>query len=351
MTDHDQGIERLSTYERRAWEQSLRRLHEAPSSASMTKARQIVSRGTSSISQFTDGHVPVETIKAIASKTMNGAVDLTFKPALKSASLEGTLRGYQKKHGDAFSVEDLRKLDLEHLDRFRRRKGGYVATSAMQGAAASLSITGTEVASMVTLGTSAGAIVGAVAADAVASLALMGRTVGSVAVRYGYDVRLPEEELFAMSVMSLGMATTLEAKHTALAGLSRLTQEMARQATWRKLNKHVLVKVTNRFYQSLGLRLTKRKLAQIVPVLGVGISAALSANITRTAYDRAEDVYRLRFLSDKYGIDPAEWMADTSRVDEQSPEQLEIPDVIQLLKDERRSDEERSLDEDENSKD
>ena len=47
----------------------------------------------------------------------------------------------------------------------------------------------------------AGAVVAAVAADTVASLAMMGRSVGSVAVRYGYDVRLPDEELFAMGAL------------------------------------------------------------------------------------------------------------------------------------------------------
>ena len=45
---------------------------------------------------------------------------------------------------------------------------------------------------------------------------MMGRSIGSVAVRYGYDVRLPDSRSFAMGVLSLGMAGTLEAKHTAL---------------------------------------------------------------------------------------------------------------------------------------
>jgi hypothetical protein len=184
----------------------------------------------------------------------------------------------------------------------------------------------------------AGAVVAAVAADTVASLAMMGRSVGSVAVRYGYDVRLPDEELFAMGVLSLGMASTLEAKHTALAALSRLTQQMMRRATWKQLNEHVLVRVIGRVYQVLGVKLTQGKLAQTVPVVGVAINAALSANMTRHTYQRAEDVYRLRFLSEKYSLDPQAWLQGVTRVDDDPESRRELPDIAEMLDEERQSD-------------
>jgi hypothetical protein len=55
------------------------------------------------------------------------------------------------------------------------------------------------------------------------------------------------------------------------------------------------------------LILTKKKLAQAVPVAGALINAGVNAGLIRQAFRRAEAVYRLRFLSEKYGIDPAEW--------------------------------------------
>jgi hypothetical protein len=63
-------------------------------------------------------------------------------------------------------------------------------------------------------------------------MAAMGRSIGVVATAYGYDVRQPEEELFALGVMSLASAGTLSGRTAAMASLSRLTQQMMRQATW-----------------------------------------------------------------------------------------------------------------------
>jgi EcsC protein family len=337
--DDQRSIEAMSAYERRAWDQSLKRLHEPPYRAPVPrKVRELAKRTTDKAARFADAHLPAATVKAIVDKTLNGTLELTFKPALRSANAQSALRGYQTRHESVFGLEDLKKLDLQHLDRFRRRKGSYVTTSAAQGAATSLAVTGTVVSSTVSGGVTAGAVVAAVAADTVASLAMMGRSVGSVAVRYGYDVRLPDEEFFAMGVLSLGMASTLEAKHTALAALSRLTQQMMRSATWKQLNERVLVRVIGRVYQALGVKLTQRKLAQTVPVVGVGINAALSANMTTHVYQRAEDVYRLRFLSEKYGLDPQAWLQDVKRVDDDPDARRELPDIAEILDEERQSD-------------
>lgn len=329
----------MSAYERRAWDNSLSRLHEPPHKAVVPKkVREFASVATDKATDFADAHLPTATVKSIVEKTLNGTLELTFNPALRSASAQSALRGYQKKHENVLSLEDLKQLDVQDLDRFRRRKGLYVTTSAVQGTATALAVTGTVVSTTVSGGVTSGAVVAAVAADTVASLAMMGRSVGSVAVRYGYDVRLPDEELFAMGVLSLGMAGTLEAKHSALVALSRLTQQMMRRATWKQLNEQVLVRVIARMYQVLGLKLTQRKLAQTVPFFGVGINAALSANMTKHVYQRAEDVYRVRFLSEKYGLDPQGWLQDAAHVYEDPEPGTELPDVAEILDEERQAD-------------
>ena len=117
--------------------------------------------------------------------------------------------------------------------------------------------------------------------------------------------------------------------------LSRLTQQMMRRATWKQLHDHVLVRVIARVYQVLGVKLTQRKLAQTVPFVGIGINAALSANMTRHTYQRAEDVYRLRFLSEKYGLDPHEWLRDFEPADEDVETAMDLPDVAEMLDEER----------------
>jgi len=186
------------------------------------------------------------------------------------------------------------------------------------------------VSTTVSGGVTAGAAIAAMAADSAAALAMMGRSIGSVAARYGYDVRLPDEEAFAMGVMSYGMAGSIHAKAVALQSLSRLTQEMARQATWAQLNNHVLVRVIEKMYVSLGFKLTKKRLAQAVPAIGVAINATMSATTTKTTYERAEDAYRLRFLSDKYGIDPGDWVAELPPVEHDSDND-DVIDVVELI--------------------
>lgn len=334
----------MTAYERRAWNQSLKRLKESPHKRFLpTKVREITQAATDkgakyseNASTFLDAHLPMATVKEIVEKAMDGSLELTFNPALKSANAQSALSGYQKSHPEVRTLGDLVNLDLEELDGFRRRKGLYTSASAAQGSVTSLLVTGAVVSSTVSGGTTAVAVIGALAIDTTASLAMMGRSVGSIAVRYGYDVRLPDEELFAMGVLSLGMASTVGAKYQALASLSRLTQQMMRRATWKQLNEHVLVRAITRVYQLLGLRLTQKKLAQTVPLVGVGINAALSANSTKSVYQRAEDVYRLRFLSEKYGINPAEWLEGMFPTDQPpDPNQDDMPDVTVILEEER----------------
>lgn len=323
----------MSDYETRAWEQSLQRLHE-PSAKRLVpeQVREAAGSAVQRANAFADDHLSAQTVKNIVEKGMNGAFELTFVPALQSANIDGALKGYRKKHDAVETIEDIKNLDVKELDRFRRNKVWYVAGSAAQGSAVSLAITGTTVSTTVSGGATAGLVVGALAADAVATLALMGRTVGSVAVRYGYDVRLPEEELFAMGVISLGTTASAQARYAALASLSRLTQQMMRRATWEQLNNYVLVKVLQRVFNALSIKMTQAKLAQVVPFAGVAIASVLNANLTRTLYQRAEDIYRVRFLTDKYGLDPESWLqgfAEGTVPAESSEEVLDIMEVVE----------------------
>ncbi|WP_162252808.1 EcsC family protein [Knoellia sp. Soil729] len=285
------------------------------------------------------GDLPgVDSARETMEKVFEGTLALTFQPAMRSSRPDATAKRYAKKYPDVRTLADVRNLSLEQRDAMQPPKFGYAAFAAGQGGASALAVTGAVVSTTVTGGTTAGVAFGALAADAVASMALMGRTIGAVATRYGYDVRLPEEELFAMGVLSLGVASSVGAKTQALAALSRLTQEMMRQATWRQLNERILVKAIGRAYALLGFRLTHRKLAQAVPLVGVGLNAALSAQLTEQTFRRAQAVYRLRALSEIYGIDPTEWV--DSSVTAAAPEETEtsgeeIVDVLEVLEEVR----------------
>jgi hypothetical protein len=63
-----------------------------------------------------------------------------------------------------------------------------------------------EVSTAVSGGVTASVAIGAIAADVATTMAVMGRSIGVVASTYGYDVRQPEEEFFALGVLSLASA-------------------------------------------------------------------------------------------------------------------------------------------------
>ena len=57
----------------------------------------------------------------------------------------------------------------------------------------------------------------------------------------------------------------------------------------------------NSLFSVMGVRLASRKLAQIVPVAGVVVSAGLNAALMRTIGETADHLYRERFLTERYG--------------------------------------------------
>lgn len=297
--------QKMSPYEQEAWDATLRRLNQRRNS----KARKAVGVATTPVKKAAGAawhkllvHKDVE---QQVMKALGGMKAVTFDPALRSVDATKALQ----RHGVSTRAE-LMKLDLQQLDRslpgFRTF---YSALAMLEGGGSALVVTGAEVSSTVSGGVTLGAAVAAIGADAATSMALMGRAIGRVAAEYGYDVRLPEEEAFALGVMSLGTAATAAEKSAALVNLRRLTTLMMRQPTWAELNRHALIKLIDQVFTALGEKLVKRKLVQAVPVAGILINAGLSAQMADSAYRSARDAYRLRFLSEKYGVDPIRWVA------------------------------------------
>lgn len=146
-----------------------------------------------------------------------------------------------------------------------------------------------------------GVIATAFAADVASVLGLAARTVASTAQYYGYDPRQPEEQVFMMSVLGLGMAAGTPAKTAAYAELSQLTQLLFRNAAWEKLNEKVLTKIAQQFATKFGVDLTKKKLGQVVPVAGMAVGAVLNFALIDRIAAAVNDAYRERFLIERSG--------------------------------------------------
>lgn len=332
----------MSDYERKAWQaltnqplddEGGERRYQTVVNRGRGRVRQATRQVTTAVRTIPRADKAFDVVDAVIRKALEGLHTVFVERGLHSVT---PVTIYQTFAAEGFSVasyDDIRNLDLKVCDRtVPRRKERYVILAAAQGAATSLAVTGATVSSTVSGGTTVGVAVGAVAVDVTAILSGMGRIVALVAAHYGYDVRDPEEQVFASGVLAYSTASNAAEKATALSALSRLTQDMMRRATWKQLQRHQIVTVIQKVVSSLGFKLTHRKLAQAVPIAGTVVNSGLNARIAYNTFGRSQRAYRLRFLTEKYGLDPKAWtseivdadVVDFPRVDELFEEQVRL---------------------------
>ena len=141
---------------------------------------------------------------------------------------------------------------------------------------------------------------GAFVGDAATVLALGSRAVGRTALLYGYDPESPAEKVFIMSVVNAGSAVSAGAKTAAMADISKLTQALVRDKSWKVLNESVVSKVAQEFAKRFSFRLTKQGLGKVVPAAGILVGGALTWATLEGIVDAADIAYRRRFLLKKY---------------------------------------------------
>ena len=88
-----------------------------------------------------------------------------------------------------------------------------------------------------------------------------------------------------------------------MAQLVKLSRDVAKKATWKQLEQSVFVKIIQEIAKSLGINLTKAKLAQTIPAAGAVVGGGFNAYFTSKVCDAAYFLYRERFLALKYGIE------------------------------------------------
>jgi hypothetical protein len=247
-------------------------------------------------------------------KSAEGLGRLVGTSAHATLSDTRVLSAYAKRGHDLGTLRDIRSLDLREVEEevMPRFFGHLYATgAAVEGAAAGAVISGGEL--LAAFGSVAGAgaaaapgtltVAATMSADAAVLLGICSRVVGHTAMYYGYDPLNPGEALFAMSVMNLGSAVSQSGKYAAFMELSAVTQGLARNATWSTLNSRVLPRVAQRFASAFGLRMTKSKLGQMVPLAGIVVGAGANYWIVSNVASAAQWSYRERFINEKRQAD------------------------------------------------
>lgn len=316
----------MSEYEEQAWkrlladEDSRRKSLRTRVTESVAGAvSNVVTGAGEAVRKVPGGAKVADGTDAAIRTALNGAAKAIFMPSIASVSIERRSRKLRKRFPDLENGSPFRQLDLKALDKGRPRQVLPLAGAAT-AAGASLAITGAQVSTTVSGGATAAVVAGAIAGDVAASLALLGRATAEVAVHYGFDPSAPEEEIFLMGVLSYSTAGSLQGKVSALSALSRLSQQMMRHATWKELEKDVLVKVIQTVFTKMGVKLTHKRLAQVVPILGGLVSAGLSYDMLNRALGDATRIYRVRYLAEKHGLSFEDWIERATQSDQANPD-------------------------------
>lgn len=272
--------ERVSPYENRA----LREIHawKHPELGWFGQAMQIINWPLSKAGDFIfDTPGLGDVIRAAVQGIVSVSNDLAqWSVSPKSIYNEFRTRGCSKIKGP----RDIFGLDLEDVDKtVGWLDAKYKGIALVEGA-------GTGIVGLP-----------GIPPDIVALVALNLRAIGEYATYCGFDVSLQQERLFALNVLGLASSPTDAAKGVAMAQLVKIANDVAKKRAWTELEKHAFVKVIQQIAKALGIRLTKAKLAQTVPIAGAVVGGGFNAYYTSKVCDAAYYLYRERFLAEKYG--------------------------------------------------
>lgn len=303
-----------SKYERDAWDDiQLRKKHwyeKAQKDSWTTRAGERISQAAGgagkAVKRVPGAEKAMGAFATVLAKGQKALTDI----AARTMTEQEVLRAYRKRGTTVNQIGELRGLDLEELDRVvhkQRLDQFYGGIAAAEGFVAGAVISASDIAALI--GGVAGEGVGAapgfgmiaagMTVDVATVLALSARAVAETAMCYGFDPNDPREQVFALGILNVGSAVTQGAKYTALSDLSKLTQGLARGATWAQLDKHAATQIAKAFAGAFEVRLTKQKLGQIVPVAGIVVASTLNYATVSEVQRSAYWAYRERLLVEK----------------------------------------------------
>ncbi|XRQ12160.1 EcsC family protein [Actinomadura welshii] len=330
-------LDEMTPYDRKAWDQieawREKRLTERTRRALPEGARERLRNAGQKVRTRADAVPGLPDFEAIFLKSLESLVGFGGRTAVATVPKKTVVKSYRKRDADVEELGDIQKLDLALIDKVKPRLDlRYTAFAGAEGAGAGFAASGGGL--LATGGTvaSAGAgaapgaalVIGTLVADSAAVLLAGQRAIAHIGAYYGYDLEAPDEQLFMLGVLNLGTASEA-GKVIAYAEINKLVQALARNATWEQLNRNVVTKVVEQVFTRLGFRLTKAKLGQAVPVVGIAIGAGMNTRFLRRITDDAEHLYRERFLRDRYGI---EVEADPVAPDADAQEEVDIVDIV-----------------------
>ena len=269
----------LSEYERNAIEEI--RSWKNPTESWFSSAKDQASKAWNNV---TDMVHKIPGVDWTIENVVTGLLELTNEITQDSVWTEAVMKDFHARGHDVASPAHLRRLDLEEIDgALVGLDKKYVGLATIEGAATGV----------------AGAA--GIVPDLVALVSINLRAAGEYATYCGMDIATPEERLFALQLLDRVAQPSNNSKNVTIAPAVRTVSRVARQTGTQVIEQVGIGNAVEAVARRLGIALTEKKLAQMVPVTGAFIGGGLNYLYTSNVCKTAHFIYRERFLEAKYG--------------------------------------------------
>ncbi|MEQ9105053.1 MAG: EcsC family protein [Rhodothermales bacterium] len=215
---------------------------------------------------------------------VSGLLELVNEITQDSVWTDAVLKDFRSRGTHVETLDDIRSLDLEQVDAaLRGLDTKYVSLATAEGAATGL----------------AGAA--GIVPDIVALVSINLRAAGEIATYCGFDMLDAEERVKALRVLDEVAKPGNNRKNVTLSPAIRTASRVARQQGTQILEQIGAGNAVESLLRRLGVNLTEKKLAQMVPVTGAFLGGGLNYLYTTSVCQTATNLYRERFLFEKYG--------------------------------------------------
>lgn len=241
-------------------------------------------KASESWSTVTDLVQKIPGVEWAMENVITGVLELTNEITQDSVWTEAVLKDFQKAGHPVEELAHIQQLDLENVDAVM---GGldkkYIGLASAEGVA-----------------TGAAGAAGIVP-DIVALVALNLRAAGETATHCGFDITHPSERVFALQILDYVAGSGNHTKDVTLAPAMRTASKVARKHSMEFIEQVGLGNMIEGLVRRLGMNLTEKKLAQMVPVTGALMGGGLNYLYTNKVCTACHHLYRERFLEAKYG--------------------------------------------------
>ncbi len=224
--------------------------------------------------------------KMIPEELMEKAIDAALNAAASVSGSDDLLVEAKKLGFEAASTRDLAKAPLHVSDGLAENvtmwaKGLAAAEGAVTGMAGLPGLT----------------------ADVPALLVLAIRTIRRLGACYGFDTSAEAERSFILQTLRAGAANTMEDKKSAIAGAAEVKAildgtetAISTREQGAILGREAFAAAVRNLAKQLCINITRRKAAQVIPVVGGGVGAAMNVMFISDVAEAASRLYQKRRL-------------------------------------------------------